>query len=588
MQSHVDDEVLTGVSVADRQSERRAAEIDEKSEKTLEAQLQPHHAAPEDHDASSPDAREVNIPLGLFALSGAFSLQDLLASHGVHHVAAPAPNPKHLSPFEWPMRKKALVLHAPIFAAMMSAYAAGAYAMGAQPLMEKWGVGTTAYNVGMTVFVAGFGVTPMLLAPISEVYGRYWVFVAAGFVFFLGTLGCAVTDTYAAMLVARFVTGCGASIYATLTGGAVADLFHKEDRNTPMALYSATIMAGTGLGPLISGPVVDRAGWRWIFYHQMIVLALATANIAVCMHESRGNVLLRRKCAELNKYFAGLPEDAVELPEHTVNPSRGAAPAPGTPLPKVRFTAEVAEPELKISLVWRSFAFPLRLLFTESVVFWFSVWVSFAWAVLYMQFGSIPLVLRDTYGFSNTQVGAVYTALVVGAILAGIMSLTTQPLLRKLFPARMARPEGRLLAACYESIFLPVGLFWFGWSAYREAHWIAPTLAIGCIAMGIFSIYLAVFNYLADTYHQYSSSAQAAQSMCRNLLAGVFPLIAHILWGNLTYGEAGSLLGAIGFALTAVPWLLSLFGERIRARSPFAGELKVDESPQESSNEGGA
>lgn len=584
MGSHVEDDVLSGVSAADRESERRAAAIEEKSEKTLEDQLQPHHTAPRDHDSSNPDdAKEVDIPLGLFALSAAFSLQDLLSSHGVHHVAAPAPNPKHLSPFEWPMRKKALVLQAPIFAAMMSAYAAGAYAMGIQPLMDKWSVGTTAYNVGMTVFVAGFGVTPMLLAPISEVYGRYWVFVGAGVVFFLGTLGCAVTDTYAAMLVARFVTGCGASIYATLTGGAVADLFHKEDRNTPMAMYSATIMAGTGLGPLISGPVVDRAGWRWIFYHQMIVLALATANVALSMHESRGNVLLRRKCAELNKFFESLPEDTSRLPEDAAKPD---APAASAQLPRVRFTAEVAEPVLDISLVWRSFAFPLRLLFTESVVFWFSIWVSFAWAVLYMQFGSIPLVLRDTYGFSNTQVGAVYTALVVGAILAGAMSLATQPLLRKLFPARMASPEGRLLAACYESIFLPVGLFWFGWSAYREAHWIAPTLAIGCIAMGIFSIYLAVFNYLADTYHQYSSSAQAAQSMCRNLLAGIFPLIAHLLWGNLTYGEAGSLLGAIGFALTAVPWLLSMFGEKIRARSPFAGDLKVEESPQESSNEG--
>lgn len=41
---------------------------------------------------------------------------------------------------------------------------------------------------------------------------------------------------------------------------------------------------------------------------------------------------------------------------------------------------------------------------------------------------------------------------------------------------------------------------------------------------GIFSIYLAVFNYLADSYHRYASSALAAQSFSRNMLAGAFPL----------------------------------------------------------------
>ena len=51
---------------------------------------------------------------------------------------------------------------------------------------------------------------------------------------------------------------------------------------------------------------------------------------------------------------------------------------------------------------------PLRLLVTEPVVFWFSLWVSFAWAVLYMQFSSIGIVFRSVYGFDSAQVGAVY------------------------------------------------------------------------------------------------------------------------------------------------------------------------------------
>lgn len=88
--------------------------------------------------------------------------------------------------------------------------------------------------------------------------------------------------------------------------------------------------------------------------------------------------------------------------------------------------------------------------------------------------------------------------------------------------------------------------------------------------MGIFSIYLAVFNYLADTYHGYASSALAAQSLCRNILGGVFPLVTASMIDSLTLQGTGGLLGGLGWLLTGIPWLLYFYGQRIRARSPFA------------------
>lgn len=83
-------------------------------------------------------------------------------------------------------------------------------------------------------------------------------------------------------------------------------------------------------------------------------------------------------------------------------------------------------------------------------------------------------------------------------------------------------PEGRLAFVCVESILMPAGLFWFGWTSYSSVPWIVPTLALGCATMGIFSIYLATFNYLADTYHRYASSAIAAQSFCMPTLTCLY------------------------------------------------------------------
>lgn len=87
---------------------------------------------------------------------------------------------------------------------------------------------------------------------------------------------------------------------------------------------------------------------------------------------------------------------------------------------------------------------------------------------------------------------------------------------------------------------------------------------------------LATFNYLADVYHRYASSALAAQSFCRNMLGGAFPLITTQMYRKLTYGGASSLLGGIGAVLTIVPWVLVFYGPRIRKRSKFASEIMKD------------
>lgn len=154
------------------------------------------------------------------------------------------------------------------------------------------------------------------------------------------------------------------------------------------------------------------------------------------------------------------------------------------------------------------------MLLTEPVVFFFSLWVSFSWAVLYLQFSSVPLIFRTNHNFTIEQTGAVFTSMCVGVIIITIISIYQERIAMR-FGKHTTSPEGRLYFVCIESVLLPIGLFWFGWSSFSSVHWIVPAMAVGCATMGIFSIYLATFNYLADTYHRYASSAIAAQSCCK-------------------------------------------------------------------------
>ncbi|KAG5816048.1 hypothetical protein H9Q74_006142 [Fusarium xylarioides] len=215
---------------------------------------------PSQNSSSTETLSEIRVPLGLEALEYSFSLSQHLRSIEVDVSTIRNEADKFLWPFSWSSRKKSIALLGPFMASTLAAYAAGAYALASEPLRAKWDISNTLFNVGISLFVVGFAFTPMILAPISETHGRYWTFVGSGIVCFLGTLGCAVTESYTGMMISRLITGNGAAVFATLTGGVVSDLYRKEDRNTPMALYSMAIMVGAGLGPLVSGSVVDLLG----------------------------------------------------------------------------------------------------------------------------------------------------------------------------------------------------------------------------------------------------------------------------------------------------------------------------------------
>lgn len=246
---------------------------------------------------------------------------------------------------------------------------------------------------------------------------------------------------------------------------------------------------------------------------------------------------------------------------------------------------------------------PFHMLVTEPTVFFFSLWISFSWAVLYMTFSAIPLIYETTFGFSLQQGGAMFASICIASILFAFVAIYQDRIGMRFLPESQKRilssPEGRLYFACVESALLPIGCVWFGVAgAYESSHWITPALGVAAATMGIFSVYLAVFNYLADSYHRYASSALAAQSFCRNMLAGAFPLyvtpdnhpimllfvlqliccLLHFrftrqMFRKMTYQGAGGFMGGVGLLLTAVPWVLLLFGPKIRAKSKLAREI---------------
>ena len=473
----------------------------------------------------------------------------------------------YVSPFTWSDSRKTFITWLSCAVTVVTAYTAGSYSSASAQMSRYWGVSQVAILVGITTFTTGFAIAPMVLAPFSELNGRKPVFVVTGILFVVCQLCCAVTRSYPGMLIARFFAGVGGSTFSTMVGGVVADIYHTQDRNTPMALFSGAALFGTGLGPLCSGFIAQHVSWRWVFYVQVMSCGFLILLVMVFFRETRGSVLLSRRAATLNKWYearekAGLVGFEVAVGESGKKQSQ-----------RVRWKVKSDEERESLAkMIGISIYRPFHLLLTEPVVFFFSLWIAFSWSVLYLTFSSIPLVFSTNHDFNTQQSGAVFAAMCVGAMLSTILSIYQEKIARH-YGKMSTTAEGRLYFSCVESVLMPIGLFWFGWTSFPSIHWIVPTLAVGCATMGIFSIYLAVFNYLADTYHRYASSALAAQSFCRNMLGGIFPLVTSAMFHKMTFAGASSFLGGLGAVLTIVPWVLVFYGPRIRARSKFASEI---------------
>lgn len=466
------------------------------------------------------------------------------------------------SPLQWSRSQKNIVTWLSCFSTLITSYTPGAYTAGLDQYRTEWHLSETTIYAGVTVFTLCFAAAPMILAPFSELQGRRPVFVISGIIFVISQIGSGVTSSFAGMLITRALAGISCSVFSTVVGGVLSDIYTTSERNKPMVIFTGAAMCGTGLGPMVSGILVQHLSWRWIFYVQTITCGVVVIALTAFFKETRGSVILRRKVRTLNAWY-----DARERAGYVGLEELRE----GHPVQRVRWkVAKEAERDTVYSMIKVSLSRPLQLFFTESVVFWFSLWMAFAWSVLYMTFEALPLVFTTNHGFNAQQNGLVFSTIPVASLIAASVAIYQDGSTQR----SDKEPEARLYTTCLQSTLLPIGLFWLGWTLFPSIHWIVPTLAVGCITLGIFSVYLAVSNYLADMYGSYASSAIAAQSFCRNVFAAAIPLFTLPLFRTLTFQGASSLLGGVGIAISLVPWILVRYGPSIRARSKIASEMQ--------------
>ncbi|KAK3214711.1 hypothetical protein GRF29_19g1016949 [Pseudopithomyces chartarum] len=226
----------------------------------------------------------------------------------------------------------------------------------------------------------------------------------------------------------------------------------------------------------------------------------------------------------------------------------------------------------------QNFLRPMHMLVTEPVVFFLSLYTAFTFAILFLFFAAIPYVFeRPPYRFTISQTGLVFLSIGLGVCLASITGLVIDTRLYQVKHREAvstgqmhAQPEHRLYNAMIGSLGIPVGLFWFAWTANAGVHW--AVLAVGAIpfAWGNLCLFISAAMYMVDVYGPMNgASAMAANGIFRYTLGAIFPLFTVQMYEKLGIGWATSLLGFLSILMLPIPWVLFKYGPGIRKRSRY-------------------
>ncbi|KAK1231453.1 hypothetical protein PQX77_005433 [Marasmius sp. AFHP31] len=123
----------------------------------------------------------------------------------------------------------------------------------------------TITSLTLSVFLLSFAIGPLFLAPISEMYGRTWVFHIANIFSIAFSLGCAFAPSTNVLIAFRFLSGFSGAAPIACGGGTIGDLFSEGERGSAMAIYAMGPLIGPAVGPIAGGYLTEAFGIKWVF-----------------------------------------------------------------------------------------------------------------------------------------------------------------------------------------------------------------------------------------------------------------------------------------------------------------------------------
>ncbi|KAL4893616.1 major facilitator superfamily domain-containing protein [Aspergillus ambiguus] len=460
------------------------------------------------------------------------------------------------NPFNWPKYKKWMVTIIGFFMTFVSLMNGTIITVAHEAINEQFNVSDAQFPHSywpVTSWAVGGGIFSLIVLPIMEDFGIRYTFLLTHLILIIFVIPQAVAKNFATLIVTRFFAGGCVIILGNSAASIIGNVWQTEkERNKPVTLWIFGYLAGSSIGPVVGASIFQSLSWRWISYMQLIWYGIAFIVNVFALAESRDSVILKQRAKKLR--------------------AKG----------KNAYTNWELQGGSMRELIIVSVRRPLKMFFTEYVVFFSTLWSAFTVGTLYLFTQSVEQVFTGLYGWDSVQAGYVQAAVVIGQAVGCLFSSISE----RLYFGSAARnkeipgvpiPESRLYLSIGGGIIgMGGGMFIYAWTSYPDLPWVAPAVGLFMVGMGSVVVVTGLADYIVDAYSKYAGTVMGTVAMGENTLSAFLPLATMSMYQTLGYQWASTLLGFISLLLVVAPISFLIWGKEIRQRSPYIRDALVE------------
>jgi EmrB/QacA subfamily drug resistance transporter len=144
---------------------------------------------------------------------------------------------------------------------------------------------TTAGAWIITAYLLSASVATPIAGRVGDMFGKKKTLVVVLGVLALGTLVSALATTAGVMIAGRVIQGIGGAVFP-LAFAIIRDEFPRAKVPVGIAMISAILGIGGGLGIVLAGPIVQHLGYHWLFWLPLAAVVVAGVGALVAIPES--------------------------------------------------------------------------------------------------------------------------------------------------------------------------------------------------------------------------------------------------------------------------------------------------------------
>jgi len=155
------------------------------------------------------------------------------------------------------------------------------------PAIEhEFGLAAGSGGLTMSLFLAGYAVTPLAGGPLADRFGRRPVLLLSLLAFAVSALGCSLAASFHVLLAFRLLQGCASGVATTLPIAIVRDLLASSAARQRLSEVTTINSFMPIVAPILGSMALSQGRWRIIFDSQGIFAGCIIAALVLDFRES--------------------------------------------------------------------------------------------------------------------------------------------------------------------------------------------------------------------------------------------------------------------------------------------------------------